>query len=305
MLIISLILLLMGLSMASVVGDGLPDPQPDDPDSDGDPPVGDDDPDTYVPEFDDDGYDQYNLDKDGNPRPDDDDPDGDPDPEPVTPKPAAVTPRAETPKPAAQPTAQRQIYTRDNMYSKEELERLADLDLNNPTAAHAMRTDKERSLANYAEDRFDEDMDEFERIAPTVVKEFGRQIAKFRRGLSHEQKQQPGISRQVSAMIVANELAADPATMEELIKSLKGGSAPAARTPAKPAAPAAPTRRVIPPDERVPAPRGATIRRTVPTAQTGGRNLEKVVAAVHPGMSDADRKQFLDGIAIQEAERRR
>lgn len=304
MLIVSLILLMLGLSMASVIDDGGGGPLPvADDDPAGDPPAGDDDPDTYVPEYDADGFDQYGLDEEGNPRDDDDDPDGDPDPEPIPAKPAAVAPRAEAPKPAAPTTNQRPIYTRENMYSDEERNRLAQLDLNDPTAAHAMRSDKERQLNNYAEDQFDADLDEFERQAPTVVREFGRQIEKARRSLSHEQKQVPGIARQVSALIVANELAANPSTMEDLVKSFKGEKpAPTSRTPAKPAAPA---RRVIPPAERVPTPRGSTERRAVPSAQTNGRSLEKVVAAVHPGMSEADRKEFLRGIDAHEAERRR
>lgn len=277
---------------------------------------------TYTPEYDAHGYDQYGFDAEGY------NAEGvhfsaweegaTPLEVPTTPE-RPVETRTEAPSAPVQPSQaqQRPIYTKDNMWTAEERETLARLDLENPDEAANMRYDRRQWIENQAEDRFDDEIDEVARRFPTLPTLFGREIQQVRRHLSLEQKQVQGIGAQVAATVIIGQLATKPHLIQPMLDLLandKGAGTPPegpqkpSTTPEKSRTPENRPKPVIPPEMRPPTVRtaGGGARRVLPNRGGGNNDLLSHYREMYlkQGYTEAEVKEMTEGMLRHQEQHR-
>lgn len=177
------------------------------------------------------------------------------------------------------------IWTADNIYTEQERDMLARLDLENPNAAAAFRFEKLKALDNYAQDRFDADLDRYAAEAPEVVARYSRQIERARRRMTVEQLQAPGAARTLVSLVAAEEMARDPKRLEAFLSGKPVAPVPAAPPPERRPA------RPLPPEKRAPTSGGS--RRVVSRPAGENDRLLESLRASYPGIKKSHVKLLL------------
>lgn len=239
---------------------------------------------------------------------------------PIVPEPAAKAVAKEPAKPQVKipevtQAAQRPIYTRqatkDFVYSSEAMAAIQDARLMDPEKADRMLidlneqyNDRIRNLESFADEAFEAELDDLARSAPEAVSGLTRQILRHKGRLTPEQKQTPGMARQILATAIAERIVGDPLTMEEAYVRATGHQK-VAQTPT----PVRQPRKIEPIEKAQRSPGAGSARRSpTPVRRAGGggsalqesaAQLKRIYGPGRPDLTDAD---FLEQAKEMQAE---